>query len=84
VVTANVPFTYSQPVYVLAGFVGAVLTPGGDASFFNSASFGISAPPGTTITSLSGVSYAAAVPEPPASVLFALGLGALLWGNRRT
>jgi hypothetical protein len=75
--SASVPFTYGQPVYVLSLFVGAVLTPGGNAGFYNSASFGISAPPGATIASLSGVLYAAAVPEPPVSVLFVLGFGAM-------
>lgn len=65
--TASVPFTYGQPFYVLAGFGGGVGVFGGSQSFLNSADFGISAPAGATLQSMSGTSYAAAFDSPAAN-----------------
>jgi hypothetical protein len=74
--TAEVPFTYGQPLYVVSGFSGGVLTPGGSASFLDSADFGITAPAGAVVSSASGNFYAAAVPEPSVALLLAIGLSA--------
>jgi hypothetical protein len=74
----SVPFTFGQPIYVASVFAGGVGVFGGQASFFNSADFGLTAPAGASVSALSGTIYTAAVPEPQAALLFALGLAALL------
>lgn len=70
----NVPFAHGQTLYVLSLFSGGVGHLGGIESFLNSADFGVSAPPGTTLQSLSGTAYAAAVPEPSSWLLLMVGL----------
>jgi hypothetical protein len=65
--TASVAFTYGQPLYVLAGFGGGVGVFGGSQSFLNSADFGISAPTGSTLASISGNTYAPAIAAPVAN-----------------
>jgi hypothetical protein len=72
--SASVPFTSGQTVYVLAAFTGGVGNDGGIESFLNSADFGVSAPAGTTLQSLSSTVYAPAVPEPQLPLLFVVGL----------
>jgi hypothetical protein len=72
--SANVPFASGQTVYVLSVFMGGVDDDGGTASFLNSASFGISAPVGTTLQSLSSAAYVPAVPEPSVALLLLAGL----------
>ncbi len=77
--TASVPFTNGQTIYVASLFAGGVGVFGGNESFFNSADFGISAPADTTLEALSGSVYAAAIPEPSTALLLVVGtvLGAL-------
>jgi hypothetical protein len=77
----EVDFVYGEPfvlVSVLAGFANDT----GSLSSFNSAVFGISAPDTATLLTGSQFTYAAAVPEPAAAPMIALGL-ALLWMARR-
>lgn len=72
--SASVPFTSGQTFYVIAAFVGGVGADGGIESFLNSADFGISAPTGTTLQSLSATNYSLAVPEPSSGLLLLIGL----------
>lgn len=81
--TAKVPFTYGQALYVATGFSGAVLTPGGSASFLHSADFAISAPAGATMAALSGSVYAAAVPEASIGSMLSLGIVVIAVARRR-
>lgn len=70
---ASVPFTYGQPFYVLSVLGGGVGVFGGSMDFYNSATFGISAPAGASLSTMSGAVYAP-VPEPAAWLLIALGV----------
>lgn len=72
--SGNVPFAQGQTLYALSLFSGGVGHLGGIESFLNSADFGVSAPPGWTLQSLSGTAYAAAVPEPSSWLLLMVGL----------
>lgn len=83
VLTATLAFTYGQPVYVASHF-GAETWGVGEASFYGSAHFGITAPPGALLGSDSGTAYlgAAAVPEPSALWLLSAG-GFVLWAPWR-
>ena len=74
---ANVPFTYGQPFYVASLFTGDAAVSGGVADFSNSANFGIGAPTQANIESLSGTTYAAAVPEPRVWAMLLVGLAAI-------
>lgn len=76
--SVNVPFTDGQPLYVLSAFSGGVGRAGGIESFLNSANFGVTVPAGGTLASLSGTTYAAAVPEPSSALLFIAGLVSVL------
>lgn len=80
---ASVPFASGQTVYVASLFAGGVGVFGGSESFYNSADFGITAPPGAAIASLSGSPYAPAVPEPSTVLLLLGGLGLLAAGGAR-
>lgn len=84
VLTATLPFTYGQTVY-LASYFGVETWAAGEADFYGSAHFGISAPDGALLGSASGASYlsAAAVPEPGAPWLLAAGLVLLAVRRRR-
>lgn len=73
-VVAIVPFTYGQPLYVASFFAGGSQYEG-NTNFLNSAKFGITAPPTSTMNALSGFEYAAAVPEPAEWLLLLSGLG---------
>jgi hypothetical protein len=72
--TASVPITYGQTFYVASLFSGEVDVVGGSETFYNSADFGISAPPGATLASLSGTRYVTAVPEPATWILCFAGV----------
>jgi len=75
----SVSFTYGQTFYL-----ASVLDIGGYGDFYNSANFGISAPDGTSITSLSGTPYpAVAVPEPETWAMLLAGLGLVGVAARR-
>jgi hypothetical protein len=75
----NVPFTYGQTFYL-----ASVLDITAQGDFYNSANFGITAPVGASITSLSGTSYpAAAVPEPETYAMLLAGLGLVGFAARR-
>ena len=82
--TSNIQFTYGVPIYVASIFGGGSIY-NGSASFLNSATFGITAPTASTLTSISGAVYAAAVPEPSAWVLLlsALAIGPVLLRRNR-
>jgi hypothetical protein len=85
VLTATLPFTYGQTVYV-ASYFGVETWAAGEADFYGSAHFGISAPQGTVLESASSTTYlsAAAVPEPSRSALLLAGVAVLLaWKRRR-
>lgn len=74
--SASIEFTYDKPFY-LASYLGAEVVGGqtGEADFFNSAHFGISAPDSAVLTTDSGTRYPAAssVPEPPLFLMFFVG-----------
>lgn len=75
----NLSFVYGQTFYL-----ASVLDIGGYGDFYNSASFGIAAPVGATINSLSGTIYpVAAVPEPETYAMLLAGLGLVGWAARR-
>lgn len=82
--TGSAPFTFGQTLYVASLFGGEVGAFGGTANFFNSATFGITAPAGATLASISGSQYVAAVPEPGAWVLFLAGACLLVVSGRRS
>lgn len=84
VLTATLPFTYGQPVYV-ASYFGVETWAAGEADFYGSAHFGISAPQGAVLDSASGTGYlgAAAVPEPSMPGLLLAGLAVVLARKRR-
>lgn len=71
--TAVVPFTFDVPVYVVSIFAGGTIFEG-STNFLNSATFGVTAPPGSALATMSGTVYAAAVPEPSAWLLLVVGL----------
>jgi hypothetical protein len=73
VMNVGVPFTYGQRFYTLTILGGGVGVFGGSIDFFDSANFGINVPPGTALSTLSGTSYAVAVPEPAVWLLMAIG-----------
>jgi len=85
----TIPFTYGQTFYlasVFGGDVGCVnlgCVGGGSEDFFNSSNFGITAPAGGTLTTLSATNYAAAVPEPSTWLLLCAGLISVLAVPRR-
>lgn len=72
--TASVPFSTGQPLYVISIISGGVGNNGGVESFMNSADFSVSAPHGATLSSLSDTNYAQAVPEPSTLLELATGL----------
>jgi hypothetical protein len=75
----NVSFTYGQTFYL-----ASVLDIGGHGDFYNSADFGITAPVGAGITSLSGTLYpAAAVPEADTYAMMLAGLSLVGFAARR-
>jgi hypothetical protein len=79
VFNVSVSFTYGQTFYL-----ASVLDIGGYGDFYNSADFGITAPDGTSITSLSGTLYpAAAVPEAETYAMMLAGLGLVGFMARR-
>lgn len=84
VLTATLSFTYGQPVYV-ASYFGAETWGVGEASFYGSAHFGITAPASTVLETGSGTTYlaATAVPEPGAMLMMAMGLAGLSVTRRR-
>lgn len=72
--SATVPYTNGQPLYMLSLFAGGVGGSGGVESFLNSADFGVTPPLGATVQSLSTTVYAQAVPEPSPTFLILVGL----------
>lgn len=81
----GVPFTYGQRFYVLSVFGGGIGVFGGSVDFFNSADFGINAPAGATLSTLSGAAYppAVVVPEPATWLLMLAGVALLVRRRRR-
>ena len=86
----TIPFTYGQLFYLASGFWGdvcAISQPwcsgGGSEDFFNSANFGITVPTGATLIASSGITYAAAVPEPATWLLLFAGIISVLAASRR-
>jgi hypothetical protein len=79
VLTTTLPFTYGETVY-LASYFGVETWKTGEASFYGSAHFGVTAPESALLATASGTTYgsAAAVPEPSAALLWLLG-GVVLW-----
>jgi hypothetical protein len=78
-INVSVPFTYGQTFYL-----ASVLDIGGYGDFYNSAIFGITAPEGAIINSLSGSLYpVAAVPEAETWALMLAGLSLLGILHRR-
>lgn len=71
--TGNLSFNYGEPFY-LVSILGGFANDYGVLNAFNSAHFGISAPTDAVISTLSGNTYAAAVPEPNAGTMVAAGL----------
>lgn len=79
----NIPFSYGQPSYLASLFGGDVGLAGHSEDF--SADFGITAPEGAMIQTLSNTVYASAVPEPATPLLVAMAaLCVLLSGRRNT
>lgn len=79
VFNVSVSFTYGQTFYL-----ASVLDIGGHGDFYNSAVFGVTAPEGANITSLSGTLYpAAAVPEADTYAMILAGLGLVGFMARR-
>jgi hypothetical protein len=85
--TGTFQFTYGQDYYLASVLGGDVSDngPGGQASFLNSARFGISVLTGGQLESLAGPpgGYAAAVPEPTAWLLLCAGIAFLAVTGRR-
>lgn len=78
-INVSVPFTYGHTFYL-----ASVLDIGGYGDFYHSAKFGITAPEGAVINSLSGSFYpAAAVPELETWVMTLAGLSLLVVQHRR-
>lgn len=77
-VASGVSFTYGESLYVASLFGGGSVLEG-SSSFLNSAKFGITAPSASTLTSISGYLYAAAIPEPSVWMLLvcAITIGTL-------
>lgn len=73
-VAASIPFTYGVPLYVASIFGGGSIYDG-STSFLNSATFGITAPSASSLSAISGTTYAAAVPEPSGWMLLLSGIG---------
>jgi len=87
----TLPFVFGQTFYLASVFLGDVCglhqpgCTGGSEDFFSSTDFGITAPPGAALSTLSGTTYAAAVPEPATWCLLCAGLLAILAvSSRRT
>lgn len=80
---ATIDFIYGQPFWIASGLYGFA-NDTGSLSAMNSAHFGVSVQgnAGAQILSLSGASYAAAVPEPTSWVLLVVGLAMLGWTSR--
>lgn len=77
--SVSIPFVYGQALYL-----ASVLDIGGYGDFYNSASFGITAPDGASINSLSGALYpTAAVPEAETYAMMLAGLGLVGFAARR-
>lgn len=75
----SISFNYGQAFYL-----ASVLDIGGYGDFYNSADFGITAPEGASLTSLSGTLYSpAAVPEPETYTMMLAGLGLMGFMARR-
>lgn len=74
--TADIPFTYGTTFYIASHLGAEVWWPDGTADFYGSSRFGATAPNGGVITGASGTAYAlaAAVPEPSAHAMVAVGL----------
>ncbi len=83
VLSASVPFSDGQTVYVISVLGGGVGVFGGQQDFFHSASFGISVPAGITMSPLSGQAYATAVPEPSVWLLLGIGIAGIAVRGRR-
>ena len=79
--TGQVHGTFGEPVYLLS-VLATYAEEDGEVDMFHTAVFGISGPSGSTLTTSSGTSYTAAVPEPETYALFGAGL-ALMAAARR-
>jgi hypothetical protein len=78
----EVDFVYGE-TFILLSVMAGFANDFGSLSSFNSAVFGITAPTASTLQSGSGFGYAAAVPEPMAAWLMAIGLPLLALALRR-
>lgn len=80
--TGHVHGTFGESVHLVSVLV-TYAEEDGEIDMFHTAVFGITGPAGSTLTTGSGTSYTAAVPEPGTYALFAAGLVLLAAARRK-